>query len=203
MILLAAQTGLRASELTALRIADTELGTGAHVTTLGKGTRTRITPLTNTTVATLRGVAQRTRRRPERPAVPDPDRRRAHPRRARPPAHEIRRCTPRRSCPSLRAKTITPHVLRHTAAMRLLHAGIDTSVIALWLGHAAHPNHPDLPPRRPRAQRTSTRENHTDRQQTRPLPAARHAPRVPRSTLTPARRRNRRAGRRPPTFLRW
>jgi len=39
------------------------------------------------------------------------------------------------ACPSLRAKTITPHVLRHTAAMRLLHAGVDTTVIALWLGH--------------------------------------------------------------------
>ncbi len=37
--------------------------------------------------------------------------------------------------PSLAAKTITPHVLRHTAAMRLLHAGVDTTVIALWLGH--------------------------------------------------------------------
>ena len=32
-------------------------------------------------------------------------------------------------------RTITPHVLRHTAAMRLLHAGVDISVIALWLGH--------------------------------------------------------------------
>jgi hypothetical protein len=38
-------------------------------------------------------------------------------------------------CPSLTAKTITPHVLRHTAAIRLLHAGVDTTVIALWLGH--------------------------------------------------------------------
>ena len=37
--------------------------------------------------------------------------------------------------PSLTAKTVTPHVLRHTAAMRLLHAGVDTTVIALWLGH--------------------------------------------------------------------
>jgi integrase len=36
-------------------------------------------------------------------------------------------------CQSLTTKTITPHVLRHTAAMRLLHAGIDTTVIALWL----------------------------------------------------------------------
>jgi site-specific recombinase XerD len=39
------------------------------------------------------------------------------------------------TCPSLREKTVTLHVLRHTAAMRLLHAGVDTSVIALWLGH--------------------------------------------------------------------
>ncbi len=40
-----------------------------------------------------------------------------------------------RTCPTLGDKKITPHVLRHTAAMRLLHAGVDTSVIALWLGH--------------------------------------------------------------------
>jgi integrase len=38
-------------------------------------------------------------------------------------------------CPSLRRKRVTPHVLRHTAAMELLQAGIDCSVIALWLGH--------------------------------------------------------------------
>jgi site-specific recombinase XerD len=44
--------------------------------------------------------------------------------------------TAARSCPSLTSKNITPHVLRHTAAMRLLHAGVDTSVIALWLGCA-------------------------------------------------------------------
>jgi len=37
-------------------------------------------------------------------------------------------------CPTLAAKTVSPHVLRHTAAMNLLHAGVDTSVIALWLG---------------------------------------------------------------------
>jgi integrase/recombinase XerD len=38
-------------------------------------------------------------------------------------------------CPSLKSKNVTAHTLRHTAAMRLLHAGVDTSVIALWLGH--------------------------------------------------------------------
>jgi site-specific recombinase XerC len=38
-------------------------------------------------------------------------------------------------CPTLRSKRVSPHVLRHTSAMRLLHAGVDTTVIALWLGH--------------------------------------------------------------------
>ena len=39
------------------------------------------------------------------------------------------------SCPSLKSKRVSPHVLRHTAAMELLQAGVDCSVIALWLGH--------------------------------------------------------------------
>jgi site-specific recombinase XerD len=42
-----------------------------------------------------------------------------------------------RTRPSLQAKKVTPHTLRHTAAMSLLHAGVDISVIALWLGCAA------------------------------------------------------------------
>ena len=43
--------------------------------------------------------------------------------------------TAARTCPALASKNLTPHVLRHTAAMRLLHAGVDITVIALWLGH--------------------------------------------------------------------
>jgi site-specific recombinase XerD len=39
------------------------------------------------------------------------------------------------ACPSLKRKHVTPHVLRHTTAMELLQAGVDTTVIALWLGH--------------------------------------------------------------------
>ena len=43
--------------------------------------------------------------------------------------------TAEQRCPSLKSKTVTPHVLRHTAAMELLQHGVDRSVIALWLGH--------------------------------------------------------------------
>ena len=41
----------------------------------------------------------------------------------------------RTCCPTLASKNITPHVLRHSAAMALLHAGNDITVIALWMGH--------------------------------------------------------------------
>jgi site-specific recombinase XerD len=43
--------------------------------------------------------------------------------------------TARRTCPTLTEKVVTPHTLRHAAAMALLHRGVDLSVIALWLGH--------------------------------------------------------------------
>ena len=41
----------------------------------------------------------------------------------------------RMTCPSVAKKRVTPHVFRHTAAMELLQAGVDQTVIALWLGH--------------------------------------------------------------------
>jgi integrase/recombinase XerD len=134
LLLLAAQTGLRVSELTALTRIDVHLGTGPHVTCLGKGRKQRITPLTATTVAVLRAWLAERAGRPEDPLFPTgsgrPLSRDAIERRlAKHAAAAAARC------PSLRAKRVTAHVLRHTAAMRLLHAGVDTSVIALWLGH--------------------------------------------------------------------
>jgi integrase/recombinase XerD len=134
LLLLAAQTGLRASELVGLTCGDIRLGVGAHVSCLGKGRKQRITPLTKQTVAVIGAwtrertghhddplFATSTGRALSRDAL---ERRLAQ--------HAITAAT---TCPSLAAKKITPHVLRHTAAMRLLRAGVDTSVIALWLGH--------------------------------------------------------------------
>jgi integrase/recombinase XerD len=134
MMLLAAQTGLRASELLGLTCGDLRLSTGAHVSCLGKGRKQRITPLTQRTVAVMRAW---TRERAGQPG--DPLFATSTGRRLTRDALERRlakhAASAAATCPSLAAKTITPHVLRHTAAMRLLHAGVDTTVIALWLGH--------------------------------------------------------------------
>jgi integrase/recombinase XerD len=134
IIILLAQTGLRASELTGLCCGEIHLGIGAHVTTTGKGRKQRITPLTKQTAAVLRVWLAERGGMPADPLFPTstgkPLTRKALARRiAKYAVRAVERC------PSLTAKTITPHVLRHTAAMRLLHAGVDTTVIALWLGH--------------------------------------------------------------------
>lgn len=133
-ILLAIQTGLRASELTALTCRDVHLGGGAYVACHGKGRKDRITPLSPGTIATLRAWLA------EHPGTPDdplfttirggPMSRDALQQRLTLYATAARTC-----CPTLASKNITPHVLRHSAAMALLRAGNDISVIALWMGH--------------------------------------------------------------------
>jgi integrase/recombinase XerD len=134
LLMLACQTGLRASELMHLTISDVHLGTGAHVSCLGKGRKQRITPLTTATVATLCAWLVERGGLPSQPLFPtrrgDPLSRDGLQRRL-----TIYSVIAAQSCPTLHAKHISPHVLRHSAAMRLLAAGVDTTVIALWLGH--------------------------------------------------------------------
>ena len=134
LLALAAQTGLRAAELTGLRTRDVELGRGAHVSCVGKGRKQRITPLTSQTVAVLGAWLEELGREAEGPMFPTRtggrmSRDALERRIAKHTGAAVKRC------PSLGGKKVTAHVLRHTAAMRLLQAGVDTSVIALWLGH--------------------------------------------------------------------
>jgi integrase/recombinase XerD len=134
MLVLAVQTGLRISELITLTRSDVDLGTGAHVHCIGKGRKERATPLTRLTVAVLRDWLTEHAGAPGDPLFPTrTGKRLSH------DAIEHRLAgylaTARTSCPSLRGKRVTMHTLRHTAAMRLLHAGTDIAVIALWLGH--------------------------------------------------------------------
>jgi integrase/recombinase XerD len=134
LLMLACQTGRRATELTRLTVGDVHLGTGAHVSCLGKGRKQRITPLTAATVAVLdTWLAERA----GLPADPLFITRRGTPLSRDALERRIAQCTATAalSCPTLHEKKVSPHVLRHSAAMRLLNAGVDTSVIALWMGH--------------------------------------------------------------------
>ncbi|HZM77664.1 MAG TPA: tyrosine-type recombinase/integrase [Candidatus Limnocylindrales bacterium] len=136
LLLLAVQTGLRISELTGLTRADLHLGAGAHVACHGKGRKDRITPLTTATTTVLRSwLAEQ----PGNPTGPLFSTRRGQRLSRDAIEHRLAHytATAAKNCPSLHGKTITAHVLRHTTAMRLLHAGVDTSVIALWLGHVS------------------------------------------------------------------
>lgn len=134
LLTLAIQAGLRVSELTSLTRADAFLGTGAHVTCTGKGRKQRITPLTTATVKVL---ADWLGERPGGPGDPLFPSRSGTPMSRDAVERRLARhtATAARAQPSLKGKKVSPHVLRHTAAMRLLSAGVDTTVIALWLGH--------------------------------------------------------------------
>jgi site-specific recombinase XerD len=133
-ILLAVQTGLRLSELTGLRREDLHLETGAHVRVIGKGRKERCTPLSKNTRSVLVAWLKEPPKQPQQPVFPNA-------RGARLSAHGVHYLVAKhvaaatRICPSLGSKRVSPHVLRHAAAMDLLRQGIDRSVIALWLGH--------------------------------------------------------------------
>jgi site-specific recombinase XerD len=134
MLALTIQTGLRISELVVLNCQDITLGTGAHVHTIGKGRKERRTPLTLTTKEVLKAwLAERTGA-PDDPLFPTTTGRRLS-RDAIERRLAIHLATAATSCPSIASKHVTMHTLRHTAAMRLLLAGNDITVIALWLGH--------------------------------------------------------------------
>jgi site-specific recombinase XerD len=135
LLLVAVQTGLRVSELTGLDCGDVTLGTGANVRCEGKGRKHRAVPLTTAT-ATVLGVwlAERAGRRDE-PLFPTRAGRRLSSDAVERLVHK-HAATAATRCPSLRAQKVHPHTLRHSCAMSLLHAGVDTAVIALWMGHA-------------------------------------------------------------------
>lgn len=134
LLLLAVQTGLRLSELTGLRIQDVQFGSGAHLRCYGKGRKERITPLTRQSVAILKAWLRERDGKPGDLLFPSRLGGRLSPDAVQ---RLVRNYTQiaRSQQPSLNAKTVTPHVLRHTNAMQLLTSGVDTSVIALWLGH--------------------------------------------------------------------
>ena len=134
LLSLAIQTGLRVSELIGLTCKDIVLDSGAHVRCKGKGRKERCTPLSKELVATLRSWLRERSGQPDDPLFPN----------ARGGflsrdgveyllAKHV--AVAGKQCPSIQKKRVSPHVLRHTAAMELLQHGVDITVIALWLGH--------------------------------------------------------------------
>jgi site-specific recombinase XerD len=134
LLLVALQTGLRNSEVRALRRQDVEFGAGAHVRCLGKGRKTRCTPLQRDVAEALAAWLSESSSAKDAPVFPSS-------RGGKLSADAVQRLVARhrataaRTCPSIAGKNVTPHTLRHTAAMNLLRRGVDLSVIALWLGH--------------------------------------------------------------------
>ena len=135
LLVLTVQTGLRISEVCSLTIDDVHLGASPHVACTGKGRRQRITPLTGATVRVMTAYLTERAARPGTALFCGP-----HGLPLSRDALEHRLAAhvtvAALACPSLTAKHVTMHTLRHTAAMNLLAAGVDVAVIALWLGHA-------------------------------------------------------------------
>lgn len=134
LLLLAAQTGLRVSELTGLKCKDIVMESGTHLNCHGKGRKERCVPLTKYTAKVIKGWLNERNGNPEDPLFVN----------AR--GGELSRdgvtyilkkyvTIAQQKCPSLNKKRVSPHVLRHTTAVNLLQAGVDQSLIALWLGH--------------------------------------------------------------------
>lgn len=134
LLLLMIQTGVRVSELVGLRVRDAQLGTGPHIKITGKGRKKRATTLTGETVKVLRQWLKERKGNPDDPLFPTR------------PGQSLSRytvgallskhaATAAASCPSLTAKRVTPHTLRHTNAMLLRAKDVDIATIALWLGH--------------------------------------------------------------------
>jgi integrase/recombinase XerD len=134
LLALMIQTGVRVSELVGLRVHDVHLGIGHHIQVLGKGRKKRATPLTGEIAALLRQWITERGGKPEDPLFPT--------RHGRPLSRYTvgllvakHTETAAADCPSLHTKRVTPHVLRHTAAMLWRAKGVDIATIALLLGH--------------------------------------------------------------------
>jgi len=133
-LLVAAQTGLRQSEMSSLTRSSLVLGPGAHIQVIGKGRKERSVPLTKPTLAVLKAWLHEPPRGDGQALFPSL--------RGTPLSSDavhylfLRHLkTAGRVCSSLASKPVTVHVLRHTMAIDLLQAGVDRSVIAMWLGH--------------------------------------------------------------------
>lgn len=136
LLLLMVTTGVRVSELTSLTRADTCTDTrGAHIAVHGKGRKHRITPLGAITTAALRTWLAENPGPPTAPLFTARGTTRRMTTDAVAQRITLHAAAAAVTCPTIACKNLTPHVMRHTCAMRMLAGGIDVTTIALWLGH--------------------------------------------------------------------
>lgn len=136
MIATLISTGLRISELTATTWADVQLTPPTYLRCHGKGRKDRTTPLPPTLVKNLLTWRQENATsRPDDPLFAAQGSNRAITTDAVTKRLAVYTSIAIEQCPTLKRKKVTPHVLRHTCAMRMLSAGIDAATISLWLGH--------------------------------------------------------------------
>jgi site-specific recombinase XerD len=129
-------TGARVSEIIGVKVADVILDDQAACIHLhGKGRKQRSVPLWRSTVKVVRAwLKANPELQPTSPLLPNRKGRmmtRANV--ALRLALAVKKATD--ACPALAGRRVSPHTIRHTTAMNLLQAGVDISIIALWLGH--------------------------------------------------------------------
>jgi site-specific recombinase XerD len=127
-------TGARVSEAIGLCRGDLAVGPVGSVRIRGKGRKDRCVPLWKATAALLAGWLPEVGAGEQAPLFPN---RLGRPLSRSGVEDRLERAVSAAAayCPSLRGKSVSPHTLRHTTAMHLLQAGVDVTVIALWLGH--------------------------------------------------------------------
>lgn len=128
-------TGARVSEIVAVKVADVVLDGAACVHLHGKGRKQRAVPLWRSTVKHLKAwLKLNPQLGPSSPLLPNREgRAMTRGNVTQRLALAVRAAT---ACqPQLAKRRISPHTVRHTTAMHLLQAGVDITVIALWLGH--------------------------------------------------------------------
>ena len=134
MFALLYNTGARVSEMISIRVADVTLAATSSVRLHGKGRKQRTVPLWKETAVEIRHWLKYADLRAEQPIVPN----RKGLRMTRTNVAErltLAITAATKQCPQLQGRKVSPHTIRHATAMHLLQAGVDLTVIALWLGH--------------------------------------------------------------------
>lgn len=127
-------TGARVSEIIAIRRIDFEGSRSQALILHGKGRKERTVPLWKSTGKMLQKWSTHIGPDQQQPLFPN----RFGKMLSRSGVESRLRIAVNKAsmrCSSLKGKTVSPHVIRHTTAMHLLQSGVDLSVIALWLGH--------------------------------------------------------------------